>query len=164
MGMVLSFYFGGFVLHALRVRPTGLPLEAHQFDGLWKAQALAALLPLLSLPLLPALMPRATQVQSSTSTSLWDGQRTGRARREVLLRLTTEAPRAVRREPPRSHALQAPGAQDRAPAWPPAAQLVTSQPQATVRTRGNSPPPPPPLLPPPSSSSSSSSPPPPFLL
>jgi len=64
MGMVLSFYFGGFVLHALGVRPSGHAQEAEQFEGLWKAQALAALLPLASLPLLPALMPRATQVQA----------------------------------------------------------------------------------------------------
>mmetsp|Transcript_101847 Transcript_101847/g.276897 ORF Transcript_101847/g.276897 Transcript_101847/m.276897 type:complete len:552 (-) Transcript_101847:16-1671(-) len=69
MGMVLSFYFGGFVLHSMGVRPAGLPSEAAQFDGLWKVQALAALLPLLALPLLPALMPRATQVQALISES-----------------------------------------------------------------------------------------------
>lgn len=64
MGMVLSFYFGGFVLHMMQVRPTGHPAESDQFDSLWKVQAFAALLPLLSLPLLPVLMPRGTQVQA----------------------------------------------------------------------------------------------------
>lgn len=64
MGMVLSFYFGGYVLHTLHVRPTGQPGEEGQFENLWRVQTLAALLPLLSLPLLPALMPRGTQVQA----------------------------------------------------------------------------------------------------
>jgi len=61
MGITLSVFFGSYILNSMKVAPAGHAGESVQFDGFWKAQVVAALLPLLVLPFLPMLMPRRSQ-------------------------------------------------------------------------------------------------------
>eukprot|EP00401_Gymnodinium_catenatum_P075950 CAMPEP_0117500590 /NCGR_PEP_ID=MMETSP0784-20121206/22853_1 /TAXON_ID=39447 /ORGANISM="" /LENGTH=606 /DNA_ID=CAMNT_0005295801 /DNA_START=101 /DNA_END=1918 /DNA_ORIENTATION=+ len=57
MGTTLSAFFGSCVLAALQVHADGHEGDVHAFDQLWKAQLLAALLPMSVLLLMPLLMP-----------------------------------------------------------------------------------------------------------
>lgn len=61
MGATLSSFFGAYVLHYFSVTPSGHEAESASFDYLWKAQCIAAVCPLLVLPLMPFLMPRQRQ-------------------------------------------------------------------------------------------------------
>lgn len=61
MGITLSVFFGSYILNSMKVAPAGHAGESREFDGFWKAQVVAALLPLLVLPFLPMLMPRRSQ-------------------------------------------------------------------------------------------------------
>lgn len=63
MAMILSSYVGGCLLHHFGVKPSGKPGESEMFSQLWRVQALAALLPLLLLPLLPVLIPSKAQTE-----------------------------------------------------------------------------------------------------
>eukprot|EP00929_Paragymnodinium_shiwhaense_P110006 TRINITY_DN7668_c0_g1_i1.p1 TRINITY_DN7668_c0_g1~~TRINITY_DN7668_c0_g1_i1.p1 ORF type:complete len:567 (+),score=90.85 TRINITY_DN7668_c0_g1_i1:105-1805(+) len=60
-GITLSTFFGGFILHCFGVTPAGHLGESSNFVGIWRAQVLVALLPLLTLPLMPFLMPKRGQ-------------------------------------------------------------------------------------------------------
>jgi hypothetical protein len=61
MGVALSVFFGGLLLTSLNVIPAGHVDESPHFCAIWKAQVVAALLPLLVIPLAPYFLPRATQ-------------------------------------------------------------------------------------------------------
>mmetsp|Transcript_43515 Transcript_43515/g.100152 ORF Transcript_43515/g.100152 Transcript_43515/m.100152 type:complete len:545 (+) Transcript_43515:130-1764(+) len=63
MGTTVSHFFGGFALHLLNVQPAGHKNEEATFDHLWQIQVAAALLPLLTIPLMPFLMPRRSQTE-----------------------------------------------------------------------------------------------------
>jgi MFS family permease len=63
MAMILSSYCGGFLLHQLGTRPAGQPGESYMFQGLWKAQVVAAIAPCTMLFLLPALIPAKRQTE-----------------------------------------------------------------------------------------------------
>lgn len=79
LGNTLSEYIGAYALHVLEVRPAGLNNEGHQFDNLWKAAVISTVLPLVTLALLPVLVPDARQTdklledddRSATAGSLW---------------------------------------------------------------------------------------------
>mmetsp|Transcript_13456 Transcript_13456/g.36236 ORF Transcript_13456/g.36236 Transcript_13456/m.36236 type:complete len:558 (+) Transcript_13456:126-1799(+) len=58
LGGMISVFFGGFALDVVQVQPRGQNAESSSFDGLWKAQVAAAMLPLLAMPLVPLLVPR----------------------------------------------------------------------------------------------------------
>merc|ERR1719409_74256 len=60
-GITLSTFFGGFLLHLMGVTPAGHVHESANFEGIWRAQVVVALLPLLALPLMPMLMPKRGQ-------------------------------------------------------------------------------------------------------
>lgn len=79
LGSTLSEYMGAYVLHLLDVRPSGKDNESHEFDNLWKAAVISTVLPMLTLVLLPVLIPDARQTdklleeedRSATTGSLW---------------------------------------------------------------------------------------------
>lgn len=60
LAMVLSSYVGSYMLSSYGIKPSGEPGESLMFSSLWKAQATAALAPLVLLPLLPMLIPGKT--------------------------------------------------------------------------------------------------------
>lgn len=64
MAMTLSIFFGSFALDLCGVRPSGDSQESSAFSGLWKVQAASALLPLLSVPLIPLFMPSRSHMQT----------------------------------------------------------------------------------------------------
>lgn len=61
LGIMLSYFFGGFALVFMGVEPAGNPGESEEFADLWKVVAIAATLPLLTLVLIPFLLPAANQ-------------------------------------------------------------------------------------------------------
>mmetsp|Transcript_112914 Transcript_112914/g.326168 ORF Transcript_112914/g.326168 Transcript_112914/m.326168 type:complete len:571 (+) Transcript_112914:124-1836(+) len=63
MAMILSSYFGGFLLHYYDVRPVGAVNESGALASLWKVQVLAAFAPCAMLFLLPALIPAKSQTE-----------------------------------------------------------------------------------------------------
>jgi len=63
-GMTLSFFFGSFALHFCHVRPTGDLAESAMFAGLWKVQAVVALLPMAVLPIAGLFLPQGKQVDA----------------------------------------------------------------------------------------------------
>jgi len=63
LGIMISFFLGGFALVMMGVEPAGNPGESGEFANLWKVQAMAALLPVLTLVFLPFLIPSATQTE-----------------------------------------------------------------------------------------------------
>jgi len=63
MAMILSSYFGGYLLHHFGVVPTGQSYEGATFDNLWKVQVIAAMAPCAMLFLLPALIPAKLQTE-----------------------------------------------------------------------------------------------------
>jgi len=63
MAMILSYYFGSFLMHGFGVRPEGKIGESRMFENLWKVQVVAALAPCLLLFFLPAFIPAKTQTE-----------------------------------------------------------------------------------------------------
>jgi hypothetical protein len=63
LAMVLSSYVGSFLLNELNIKPAGQPGESLMFAGLWKAQVVSAMIPLLLLALVPILIPDKTQTE-----------------------------------------------------------------------------------------------------
>jgi len=63
MAMILSSYFGGFLLHHFGVRPMGGIADELMFKDLWKVQVVAAFAPCSMLFLLPALVPAKLQTE-----------------------------------------------------------------------------------------------------
>jgi len=61
LGRSVASYLGSFMLTYLQVSPSGLPHEELQFTRLWQAAACQALAPLLTLWLLPRMIPDAVQ-------------------------------------------------------------------------------------------------------
>lgn len=64
MALILSSYFGGFLLDAIGVLPVGGRQDAAMFDHIWKVQVLAAFAPCLMLFTLPSLMPDKSQKEA----------------------------------------------------------------------------------------------------
>ena len=64
LGASLAQYQGAFILETLGIRPMGKPGEAHQFDNLWIAAAIATCLPLLPMIAVLFLIPNASQTDS----------------------------------------------------------------------------------------------------
>jgi folate/biopterin transporter len=79
-GNAVAQYSGAFMLHQMGIAPKGAVNESAQFDPLWKAVTIAALLPLISLILLPICIPNKMQtepiltehIDSATKDSLWN--------------------------------------------------------------------------------------------
>merc|ERR1719450_1286783 len=79
MGRAISLDLGALLLASLRVEPSGAPRESAQFEGLWVASAVSAVMPLAVLALLWHLIPDARQNEqvekgddyTATSGSLW---------------------------------------------------------------------------------------------
>merc|ERR1719321_2626790 len=63
LGNTLSEYLGAYVLDILEVRPSGLNNEGHQFENLWLASVVATVLPMLTLILIPFLIPDKRQTE-----------------------------------------------------------------------------------------------------
>lgn len=80
LGSSVAQYSGAFLLNQLEIMPKGAIGESEQFADLWKAGLISALLPLLSLALLPFCIPAKIQteailtdhVHSATIGSLWE--------------------------------------------------------------------------------------------
>ena len=64
IGSSVAQYSGAFMLSELGINPNGSINETEKFSNLWKAVLISALLPLLSLSLLPLCIPAKTQTQS----------------------------------------------------------------------------------------------------
>lgn len=60
LAMVLSSYVGAYMLSSFGIKPRGDPGESMMFSSLWKAQAFAAIAPLILLVFLPMLIPGKT--------------------------------------------------------------------------------------------------------
>jgi hypothetical protein len=79
LGNTIASNCGALVLRNLGCKPSGQPGEDAVFDNLWKASAMSTLLPMLTLILLPWLIPDAYQTdklledddRDATSHSLW---------------------------------------------------------------------------------------------
>jgi len=79
LGNTIASNCGALVLEWVGCNPTGSVGESHQFDKLWVASALSTILPMLTLVLLPWLIPDAKQTdkllddddRDATSGSLW---------------------------------------------------------------------------------------------
>mmetsp|Transcript_88860 Transcript_88860/g.153917 ORF Transcript_88860/g.153917 Transcript_88860/m.153917 type:complete len:758 (+) Transcript_88860:105-2378(+) len=61
IGNTIADYIGAYVLEVLHVHPTGAADEGHQFDNLWKASAIATMMPAVTILLVPFLIPQAKQ-------------------------------------------------------------------------------------------------------
>lgn len=61
IGNTIADYIGAYVLEVLHVHPTGAVDEGHQFDNLWKASAIATMMPAITILLVPFLIPQARQ-------------------------------------------------------------------------------------------------------
>jgi folate/biopterin transporter len=80
LGSSVAQYSGAFMLSEMGIVPKGAPNESGQFEELWKAVLVSALLPLLSLTILPLCIPAKTQtetiitdhVHSATIGSIWE--------------------------------------------------------------------------------------------
>jgi len=79
LGSTIAQNCGAYVLELLGCNPRGQPNESHQFDRLWVGSALSTVLPMLTLVLIPWLIPDARQTdklldendRDCTSGSLW---------------------------------------------------------------------------------------------
>lgn len=79
LGNTIASNCGALLLHLLGCEPSGQPDESHQFQHLWVGSALATVLPMCTLLLLPWLIPDARQTdkilaesdRDATSGSLW---------------------------------------------------------------------------------------------
>jgi folate/biopterin transporter len=79
LGNTIASNCGALVLQWVGCEPSGQPGESHQFDKLWVASALSTVLPMLTLVLLPWLIPDARQTdklldeddRDATAGSLW---------------------------------------------------------------------------------------------
>jgi len=63
LGRSVASYLGAFLLTYLKVSPSGMPHEEVQFTGLWQAATCQAVAPLLTLWLLPRMIPNVTQTE-----------------------------------------------------------------------------------------------------
>jgi len=89
MSMIMSAYFGGFLLHQFGVRPTGMVGDVEMFGSLWKVQVIAALAPVMMLFAMPVMIPAKTQTEplivsrpdSATHGSVFECMTQRRARR-----------------------------------------------------------------------------------
>lgn len=80
IGSSVAQYSGAFMLSELGITPNGSINESEKFNSLWKAVLISALLPLLSLSLLPICIPAKTQTEkvitefpySATVGSPWE--------------------------------------------------------------------------------------------
>jgi len=63
LGRSVASYLGAFLLTYLQIRPNGMPHEEVQFQFLWKAAMCQAVAPLLTLWLLPRMIPNARQTE-----------------------------------------------------------------------------------------------------
>uniref|UniRef100_A0A7S0A544 Folate/biopterin transporter n=1 Tax=Pyrodinium bahamense TaxID=73915 RepID=A0A7S0A544_9DINO len=78
-GNTVASNMGAWALELLNCQPSGLPRESEQFDRLWVGSALSTVLPMLTLLLLPWLIPDARQTdklldeseRDATAGSLW---------------------------------------------------------------------------------------------
>lgn len=61
LGSIIAEYIGAFVLDMLHVRPSGAEHEGAKFDSLWKASLISTMLPMLTILLIPLLIPDAKQ-------------------------------------------------------------------------------------------------------
>jgi len=61
LGLSVASYAGACLLQWLGVSPRGEPNEGHQFDNLWVAGLVQSIMPLLSLVLLPLMIPNERQ-------------------------------------------------------------------------------------------------------
>merc|ERR1719428_2746365 len=85
LGNALSDYMGAYLLEVFEVRPSGANNESAQFANLWKCSVIGTLLPMLTLVMLPYLIPDARQTEkllsdderSATEGSLWNLWRHG---------------------------------------------------------------------------------------
>jgi MFS family permease len=68
LAMVLSSYVGSYMLSSFGIKPRGEPGESMMFSNLWKAQAFAAIAPLILLAVLPLLIPAATATDRLITT------------------------------------------------------------------------------------------------
>jgi len=64
LGLSVASFAGACLLQALSVQPQGKPEEQHQFDNLWIAGLVQALLPAATLMLLPYMIPNARQTDT----------------------------------------------------------------------------------------------------
>lgn len=79
LGNTAANCFGALVLHEMGVDPSGMNAESEKFKNLWKCSVISSSCPLLTLILLPYLIPDARQTdkllvegeESATSGSLW---------------------------------------------------------------------------------------------
>lgn len=63
LGMSVAAYSGAALLQVLGVNPSGQPQEQAQFDNLWIAAVVSAILPVLTLAMLPWMIPNAMQTE-----------------------------------------------------------------------------------------------------
>jgi len=68
LGLSVSSYAGACVLEALGVAPRGAPNEGKQFENLWIAALVQAVAPVLTLVLLPCMIPNALQTDKLLDT------------------------------------------------------------------------------------------------
>lgn len=78
LGLSTASYLGACLLKALEIAPTGAANEGHQFDNLWVAALVQAVAPMMTLVLLPYMIPNALQTEklldseaSATEGSPW---------------------------------------------------------------------------------------------
>lgn len=63
LGIAVASYIGACVLHVLNVAPRGEVGEQRQFDNLWVAALISAVLPMFTMALLPWMIPNAKQTE-----------------------------------------------------------------------------------------------------
>ena len=93
IGSSVAQYSGAFMLNQLGIQPKGAIGESAQFEDLWIAVTVSALLPLLSLALLPFCIPAKTQTEailtdhphSATVGSPWERFRVWRGHKVAIL-------------------------------------------------------------------------------
>mmetsp|Transcript_26454 Transcript_26454/g.63752 ORF Transcript_26454/g.63752 Transcript_26454/m.63752 type:complete len:582 (-) Transcript_26454:77-1822(-) len=61
LGNTLAAYLGALMLKEMGITPDGSPNESHKFDNLWMAAAIQAIAPILTLAILPWMIPNALQ-------------------------------------------------------------------------------------------------------
>eukprot|EP00746_Dinoflagellata_sp_MGD_P004962 gnl/MRDRNA2_/MRDRNA2_109591_c0_seq1.p1 gnl/MRDRNA2_/MRDRNA2_109591_c0~~gnl/MRDRNA2_/MRDRNA2_109591_c0_seq1.p1 ORF type:complete len:565 (-),score=76.80 gnl/MRDRNA2_/MRDRNA2_109591_c0_seq1:134-1828(-) len=79
LGNILSQYLGAYVLEYLKIKPTGSDNEDANFENLWIAGLISTVLPIITIVLIPYLIPDARQTdkllgendRSATEGSLW---------------------------------------------------------------------------------------------
>lgn len=64
LGMSVASYLGACLLETLEVAPRGAPAEQKEFENLWVAGLVSAVLPMLTMLLLPWMIPNARQTES----------------------------------------------------------------------------------------------------